>query len=107
MRYIKDLGNGSQTEKKGDISFILKYRPNELMTPSQFIYKVVSLMVLNDNAFVYPLYDKYTYELKGVYPLKPILVEPAIDNIGGLFLKFYFEDGTNYMLPYEKVLHKQ
>ena len=61
MRYIKDLGNGSQTEKKGDISFILKYRPNELMTPSQFIYKVVSLMVLNDNAFVYPLYDKYTY----------------------------------------------
>ena len=62
-------------------------------------------MVLNDNAFVYPLYDKYTYELKGVYPLKPILVEPAIDNIGGLFLKFYFEDGTNYMLPYENVIH--
>ena len=105
MRYVKDLGNGNQAEKKGDISFVLKHRPNEVMTPSQFIYKVVSLLMLNENAFVYPLYDKNTYELKGIYPLKPIIVEPAIDNIGGLFLKFYFEDGTNYLLPYENVIH--
>lgn len=105
MRYIKQTENGNQTEKKGDISFVLKHRPNELMTPSQFIYKVVSLLLLNDNAFIYPLYDKNTYELKGVYPLKPIVVEPAIDNIGGLFLKFYFEDGTNYLLPYENIIH--
>lgn len=105
MRYIKEIDDGTQTEKKGDISFLLKHRPNELMTPSQFIYKIVSICMLNDNAFVYPLYDKFTYKLKGIYPLKPILVEPAIDNIGGLFLTFYFEDGTKYMLPYENVIH--
>ena len=105
MRYIKNTGNGTFTEKKGDISFVLKHRPNELMTPSQFIYRVVSLLMLNDNAFVYPLYDKNTYELKGIYPLKPLIVEPAIDNIGGLFLKFYFEDGSKYLLPYENVIH--
>lgn len=62
-------------------------------------------MILNDNAFVYHLYDKTTYKLKGLYPLKPIVVEPAIDNIGGLFLKFYFEDGTSYLLPYENIIH--
>lgn len=105
MRYIKETSDGIQTEKNGNISFLLKHRPNELMTPSQFIYKIVSLCMLNDNAFVYPLYDKFTYKLKGIYPLKPILVEPAIDNIGGLFLNFYFEDGTKYMLPYENVIH--
>ena len=36
------------------------------MTPYQFIYKVVSLLLLNDNAFVYPLYDRETLELKAL-----------------------------------------
>ena len=40
--------------------FLLKSKPNEYMTPYQFIYKVVSLLLLNDNVFVYPLYDKDT-----------------------------------------------
>lgn len=105
MTYVKKTEDGKQVEKKGDISFVLKHRPNELMTPSQFLYRVVGLLFLNDNVFIYPLYDRATYELKGLYPLKPIVVEPAVDELGGLFLKFYFEDGTNYMLPYENIIH--
>ena len=80
-RYIKVDENGVQTEKKGDISFILKYKPNELMTPFQFLYKVVSLLLLNDNTFVYPLYDKETLRLKALYPLNPIMVEPFEDEV--------------------------
>ena len=105
MTYVKKTEDGKQVEKKGDISFVLKHRPNELMTPSQFLYRVVGLLFLNDNVFIYPLYDRTTYELKGIYPLKPIVVEPAVDELGSLFLKFYFEDGTNYMLPYENIIH--
>ena len=105
MTYVKKTEDGKQVEKKGDISFVLKHRPNELMTPSQFLYRVVGLLFLNDNVFIYPLYDRATYELKGIYPLKPIVVEPAMDEFGSLFLKFYFEDGTNYMLPYENIIH--
>ena len=105
MTYVKKTEDGKQVEKKGDISFVLKHRPNELMTPSQFLYRVVGLLFLNDNVFIYPLYDRATYELKGIYPLKPIVVEPVVDELGSLFLKFYFEDGTNYMLPYENIIH--
>ena len=105
MTYVKKTEDGKQVEKKGDISFVLKHRPNELMTPSQFLYRVVGLLFLNDNVFIYPLYDRATYELKGIYPLKPIVVEPAVDELGSLFLNFYFEDGTNYMLPYENIIH--
>lgn len=61
--------------------------------------------MLNENCFIYPFYDKTTYRLKGIYPLNPTIVEPAVDEISGLFLKFYFEDGSNYILPYENIIH--
>jgi len=104
-RYIKVGDDGVQTEKNGPIAFLLKYKPNALMTPYQFIYKTVSLLLYNDNAFVYPLYDKQTYKLKGLYPLNPLVVEPIEDNTGSYYLKFYFKDGSNYILPYDNVIH--
>lgn len=105
ISYVKKSDNGEQVERINDISFVLTHRPNELMTPYQFIYKVVTLLLINDNSFVYPLYDKFTYELKGVYPLNPIMVEPQVDEMGSMFLKFFFEDGTSYIIPYENVIH--
>lgn len=54
--------------------FLLKSEPNEYMMPYQFFYKVVSLLLLNDNAFVYPFYDRDTLELKALKPLNPIIV---------------------------------
>ena len=104
-RYIKVDENGIQTEKKGPITFCLKRKPNELMTPYQFLYKVVSLLLLNDNAFVYPLYDKSDLTLKGLYPINPIIVEPIEYEDGSHTYKFYFEDGSNYEIPTENVIH--
>lgn len=104
-RYIKKDERGIQTEKNGDLAFILKYKPNPIMTPFQFIYKTITLLLLNDNAFIYPLYDMNTLKLTGIYPLNPILVEPIEDSAGGYYLKFFFEDGTSYTLPYENVIH--
>jgi phage portal protein BeeE len=63
-----------QTEKTGPIAFLLKYRPNPLMIPYQFLYKTISLPLLNDNTFVYPMYDSETYKLKAIYPLNPVMV---------------------------------
>ena len=104
-RYIKVDDKGIQTEKTGDISFILKHQPNEHMTPYQFIYKVVSLLLLNNNAFVYPIYDRFTLKLKGLYPLNPITVEPIEYRDGSHTYKFYFQDGTVYEIPLENVIH--
>ena len=104
-RYIKVDDKGIQTEKTGDISFILKHQPNEYMTPYQFIYKVVSLLLLNNNAFVYPIYDRITLKLKGLYPLNPITVEPIEYRDGSHTYKFYFQDGTVYEIPLENVIH--
>lgn len=105
MRCVKKDENGKQVEKKNDISYVLKYQPDELMIPFQFIYKSITLLLLHDNCFIYPKYDKNTCEVQGIYPLNPIIVKPIMDTAGSLFLKFYFEDGSDYILTYENVIH--
>ena len=104
-RCIKRSEDGIITERNKHLFFLLKSKPNEYMTPYQFIYKVVSLLLLNDNAFVYPLYDKDTLELKALYPLNPIIVEPIVDKSEAYYLKFYFESGESFILPKENVIH--
>lgn len=74
-RYIKTLNDKTVTEKSGRLSFILKHKPNEVMTPYQFIYKTITTLLMNDNAFIYPMFDSRTLELKGLYPLTPSVVE--------------------------------
>ena len=43
----KKSEDGIITERNKSLSFLLKSKPNEYMTPYQFIYKVVSLLLLN------------------------------------------------------------
>lgn len=104
-RYVKVDEKGVQTEKKGELSYILKRKPNELMTPSQFLYKVVSLLLLNNNAFIYPRYDRDSNLLTGLYPLNPLTIEPIEYSDGSHTFKFYFQDGTQYEIPVENVIH--
>ena len=102
-RYIKKENNKTVTEKSGTLSFILKHKPNEVMTPYQFIYKVITTLFLEDNAFIYPMFNNG--ELVGIYPLKPLVVEPLVDNANDYYLRFQFENQESFTLPYENVIH--
>ena len=104
-RYIKVDEKGVQSEKNGKLSFLLKHQPNKLMTPYQFIYKVVSLLLLNNNAFVYPVYDKETLEIEKLVPLNPTIVEPLEYTNNEHTYKLYFEDGQVYEIPIENIIH--
>ncbi|MBI9008687.1 MAG: phage portal protein [Tenericutes bacterium] len=104
-RFIKTENDKTVTEKKGRLSFLLKYKPNEIMTPYDFIYKTITLLLLNDNAFIYPKFDKKTGELKGLYPLRPVTVEMIVDGSDAYFIKFLFDNGESYILPYDNIIH--
>lgn len=103
-RYVKTEDDKTVQEKKGNLAYLLKFQPNPLMTPFDFIYRVVTLLYLNNNAFIYPVYDK-NYDLQALWPLKPNSVEMLKDESGETFLRFYFSNGKSYVLPYESVIH--
>ena len=75
--------------------------PNPLMTTSEFIEKVMWLLLLNYNAFIIPIYRTWTDEKTGaerryyeaLYPIKPIQVNFIQDLSGKLFVTFAFANG--------------
>lgn len=86
--------------------------PNELMTTSDFLEKVVWLLFLNYNAFIIPTY--YAWKNKdgveerqytGLYPIKPIQVDFIQDASDTLFVKFTFENNYETTLQYSDVIH--
>lgn len=104
-RYIKNQDDSTIVEKNGSLAYLLKFQPNYLMSPYDFIYRIVTLLYLNNNAFIYPVYDEQTYELKELWPIKPVSVDALKDESGEIFLRFYFKEGKQYTLPYESIIH--
>lgn len=93
------------------INRLLK-EPNERMTTSDFIEKVIWQLFLNFNAFIIPTYDTSfdangnkvkTYT--GLYPISPTTVDFLQDNSGELFIKFKFLNDYETTLRYSDVIH--
>lgn len=108
--HIKEVGN-DVISITGDIQNILN-RPNQLMTTSDFLEKVTWLLFLNYNAFIIPTYyewvddkGKYNRRYDGLYPIQPSQVDFIEDAGGRLFVKFTFNNGSNYTIKYSDIIH--
>lgn len=102
-KHTKHSVSGSVEIINDEINFKLTHYPNEYMTISEFIYKVVSLLYTNNNCFIYMAYDEEN-NLKGLYPVNPMRVEIKTDLSESIYLEMDF--GTSqYTLPYESFIH--
>jgi HK97 family phage portal protein len=111
-RHIRTDNNDMQTVPKGSLNRLFKFGPNELMTTSDFLEKVIWLLFLNYNAFILPTYEIYTdshgnkdKNYTGLYPLNPTTVDFLQDGEGKLYVKMYFSGGDNFTVPYSEVIH--
>jgi HK97 family phage portal protein len=100
----KAAGASDLVSVSDDIQRVLD-NPNPLMTTSDFIEKVAWTLLLNYNAFIYPLWEGN--KLKGLYPLQPSLVE-FDTNYGGwgeTWVRFHFPNGYVGDVPYNDIIH--
>lgn len=108
-KHIRTI-DGDPIPQKGNVQDVLD-NPNPLMTTSEFIEKVMWMLMLNYNAFIVPTY--YTWEdttgakrrYDALYPLNPIQVDFIEDAAGRLFTKFVFMNGYETTIPYDDVIH--
>jgi HK97 family phage portal protein len=111
-RHILTDNNDMQKTPKSSINRLFKFAPNELMTTSEFLEKVVWLLMMNYNCFIYPTYY-LTYDVNnnpskyytGFYPLNPTTVEFFQDESGKLFIRLYFANGQHYTIAYSDIIH--
>lgn len=107
-RHIK-IDNGTQTiVTDSSISRVLK-RPNNWMTTADFLEKIMILLELNKNVYIYPDYyvtkGGYKY-YTGLYPLRPSRVEYLTDSTNNkLYIRFQFPTGYTVTLPQNEVIH--
>lgn len=103
--HIRKLtGTGDFVSVEDNVQNVLDL-PNPLMTTSDFIEKVAWTLLLNYNAFIYPVWEGNT--LKALYPLQPQTVEfdPDYAGTGKTWVRFHFPNGYVGDLPYEDIIH--
>lgn len=88
---------------QGAINYIISIKPNPFMTTYDFIYKIVSLLLAQNNEYIYIDIDDYG-NLRGLYPLNPLFCT-LVESNNEIWLKFQFLDGNIYYVKYDRVIH--
>lgn len=100
-KHIKD---SISNNIKGDINFLLQNQPNLIMSKFDFIYKTISMLYTDSNAFVFIAKDKEGM-ITGFYPVLALNYDLLQDAKGKIYLKFSFVNGKEYTLPYLELIH--
>lgn len=107
--------NGSDvTTSKNDYRNIqnVLQAPNELMTTSDFLEKIVWQLLFNYNSFIIPTFDiwvdkdgtehrRYT----GLYPVQPTQVDFIQDASNKLYVKLTFANNYDTTIAYSDIIH--
>ena len=101
-KHIKRI-NGEISHVGGSIERILQMQPNPNMNAYAFQLKMVTTLLIENNAFAYPLWNGM--KLESVWPINCTYAEFMEDNTKTIYVKFYFADGNNVILPYSEVIH--
>lgn len=80
----------------------LQYKPNPFMTTPQFLYRLATILKVNNTAFILPLYAEDYETIVGFYPLLPQRTE--IIEVGGeAWLKYHFANGQIAAIEFNRV----
>ena len=111
-KHIRTDKAGMQVTVQSSLNRLFKYAPNELMTTRDFLEKIIWLLYLNYNAFIYPVYDlvtdargNTTREYKAFFPLNPTQVTFLQDATGKLFVELGFANGAKPTFAYADIIH--
>lgn len=104
--------NGSDVVPvNSNIQAVLK-KPNELMTTSEFIEKIVWQLFFNYNAFIIPTYYVWTdskgneqRHYTGLYPVAPSFVEFIQDASNTLYVTLKFANNYETTISYSEIIH--
>lgn len=103
-QHIRDSDNDFKVNHNKKLKMLLE-EPNPLMTGQVFREKMTTQLELNNNAFAIIKRDKNTFEPYEIYPVPAVSVDMMEGPFGDMYLKFYFMDGKQMVVPYVDVIH--
>jgi HK97 family phage portal protein len=111
-KHVRYRGQDPVPVKGSTIQDVLD-SPNQLMTTSEFLEKIVWLLLMNYNVFIIPTYYTWVDDKTGaerryyesLYPINPLQVDFIEDAGGRLFVTFLFRNGYKTTISYDDVIH--
>lgn len=103
-KHIRNNSRGMKVFPEKHIKNLL-VRPNPMMSMQILQEKMATQLLLNNNAFAYIKRDSQTLLPIAIYPLPAATIEVKQGYLGDLFLKFYFPNGKQQLIPYDDVIH--
>lgn len=79
----------------------LQFKPNPFMDTSKFLYRIATILSVNNTAFIVPIEDEFG-GIVGLYPLLPQHCE-VLDVGGRPYLRYTFSNGQRAAIEYERV----
>lgn len=102
-KHIRRVNGEIVHVKNSDVERVLSLRPNPKMSAYDLLYKLVTTLMMDNNAWAYPVWE--AERLVAVYPVNCVSAELLEDSAGELYVKFYFADSGTVVLPYSDVIH--
>jgi HK97 family phage portal protein len=100
-KHIRRL-NGQVTPLNSGLERLLTVRPNPHMNAYDFYYKVVTQLLMRNNAFI--LVQTNGFEVTGFYPINASGVE-LLESNSEVYVKFSFMSGKTVTVPYSEIIH--
>lgn len=79
----------------------LQFQPNPFMDTTKFIYRIATILSVNNTAFIVPIEDEFG-GISGYYPLLPQRCE-VVEYHGEPFLRYTFGNGQKAAIEYARV----
>ncbi len=81
----------------------LDWQPNEWQTTSQFLYRVATILKVDNTVYIIPVFDDVTGWIKGYYPILPSMTEIKCDENQTPWLVYTFSNGEKASIEFDKV----
>lgn len=102
LQHVQTKGENYMLAVNDDVQAVLD-NPNELMTTTDLIEKIIWQLFFNYNAFVLPVFENG--KLVALFPLQPQQVDFLQDASENYFVKFTFANGYKDTIKYSDIIH--
>ena len=81
----------------------METKMNPFMDTTKFLYRLATILSVDNNAFIVPVTDEMGRSITGYFPIRPSRSELVEDTKGKIWLRYTFSNGQKAAIEFERV----
>ncbi len=81
----------------------MEFKMNPFMDTTKFLYRLATILAVDNNAFIVPMTDDSGMKITGYFPIRPAQTEVIQDVNGKPWLRYTFANGQKAAIEFDRV----